>query len=763
MSRASARLLPLLVLLVVCVAGPAAAQDQRAFLDVTVNGVSKGDTLVVLRGDDALVGVDMLTQAGLHGFEGRRETIGSDAFVSLASLAPRVTFTFSEADLRLTLTVHPDLLGVTVKDMQSREPAGLVYRSAPSGFVNYAVSGSGRENYDVFTESALSAKGVLFYNTASVTPRGAVRGITSMTMDDRRHLRRWVAGDAFAGGMPLGGDALLTGIAVSKEFSLAPYFVRHPMLSLSTPIATPSTVEVRVNGRLVRTEQVQPGRLDLQSLPLTTGHNNTQILVRDPFGGERELSTSYYLATSVLARGVQDYRYAFGWRRASTSSSWDYAAPAMFARHRVGVTNWLTAGYRMEAERGLTNGGSILNFRLPLGEIEAATSVSRSSGQALGTAAQLSYMFVGGPTGIGASLREASRTYNVIGAPPGSAALRELTVFGSLPIPGTSGINLQHSRSLGEVRSGEQRTSLSGSVRVTRGANLTAALTRSVSKGVPHMEASVGVTMTLGRDAVVSTSTVRGPDSTYAAVDLQKSLPVGTGFGYQLHGESGLRNATSGAIQYQGQYGRYDLRQEVSNGVSRPNLSVSGALVGIGGGIYATRPVRNSFALVRVPGVNGVRTYSSHQEIGRTNKRGDLLIPDLLPYYGNQVNISDSDIPLDFVVPDVQITLAPPYRGGAVVLFPVRRIQRVTGAVLLTGSAGDQKPTYGELTIVAAGERIVSPLGVDGEFYFENLPEGRHEATVKTENRSCVFILNVPHSEEAALALGTLKCAITAR
>jgi outer membrane usher protein FimD/PapC len=77
--------------------------------------------------------------------------------------------------------------------------------------------------------------------------------------------------------------------------------------------------------------------------------------------------------------------------------------------------------------------------------------------------------------------------------------------------------------------------------------------------------------------------------------------------------------------------------------------------------------VRNSFALVRVPGVDGVRAYASHQEIGRTNRRGNLLIPDLLPYYGNELNIADTDIPIDYTVPDVRITLAPPYRGGAVV------------------------------------------------------------------------------------------------
>jgi len=162
-----------------------------------------------------------------------------------------------------------------------------------------------------------------------------------------------------------------------------------------------------------------------------------------------------------------------------------------------------------------------------------------------------------------------------------------------------------------------------------------------------------------------------------------------------------------------------------------------------------------------VPGVDGVRAYSSHQEIGRTNRRGNLLIPDLLPYYGNEVNIADTDIPIEYTVPEVNVTLAPPYRGGAVVLFPVRRIQRATGAVVLLTAVGEERPSFGEITIVAAGERMSSPLGNGGEFYFENLPEGRHEASVTHEGRSCAFMLDVPQSTEAAITLGTSRCTVT--
>jgi outer membrane usher protein len=196
-------------------------------------------------------------------------------------------------------------------------------------------------------------------------------------------------------------------------------------------------------------------------------------------------------------------------------------------------------------------------------------------------------------------------------------------------------------------------------------------------------------------------------------------------------------------------------------GQQHTTVNVSGALVGIGGGLYSTRPVRNSFALIRVPGVDGVRAYSSNQEVGRTSRGGNILVPDLLPYYGNELNIADTDIPIDYLVQDVHITLAPPYRGGAVVLFPVRRIQRTTGNVVIVTAAGDDRPEFGELTLVGGGESASSPLGARGEFYFENLPQGTHEAAVKYDGGSCSFILTVPHSDQPTLDLGTLRCTST--
>jgi outer membrane usher protein len=295
-----------------------------------------------------------------------------------------------------------------------------------------------------------------------------------------------------------------------------------------------------------------------------------------------------------------------------------------------------------------------------------------------------------------------------------------------------------------------------------RAADLVGTVTRIRSLEGSGLEASLGVTVGFGSRTVASVSGVRARGATQASVDVQRPLPVGTGYGYQFRADAGDQRVISGMAQYQGDYGRYEVRRNAVGSTTTTTVNVAGGVVAIGGGLHATRPVRNSYALVRVPGLEGVRTYSSNQEVGRTGRRGSLLVPDLLPYYGNQLAISDTDIPLDYEVPGVQLTLAPPYRGGAVAVFPVRRTQRITGSIRLLTPQGEQRPSYGTLTVDAAGETFTSPLGAEGEFYFENVKPGRHAAVVAQGDVTCRLTIEFPASDDPAVTLGVLPCSVSA-
>jgi len=749
----------LLVLLTLLIAAPARAQEQRAVLEIIVNEVPKGESLVLVRGSDVLVSTTALTDAGLRGYEGAREQVAGKEAVSLASLAPHVSFRLDEQDLRLHITADPALLGQQIRDLASGVPANLVYRADTSGFLNYALNYSNRRQIDGFAESALSVKGALIYNTISATRQSATRGLTSVTIDQRAHMRRWTFGDNLGFTGPLGGDAWIAGVSVSKEFAINPYFVRHPTLSLSTPISVPSVMEIQVNGQVVSRETVAPGRLELRNLPMTMGRNDAQVVVRDAFGVERELSSSYYLTTTALAKGLHEYQYSVGFRREAVGAkSWDYRTPVALARHRVGLSDTVTTGARVELASGLFSAGPSLNLRLPLGEVEAATSVSRHRGQ-WGTASRIGFSITNRRFGAGGSVMVASREYATLSPNPvGEDPATEASAFASTAVGDRVSLTVQHS--LARVHQGlsRSRSGLLSNVHLARNLDLTGSVTAIRDERGRGREAYVGITVLLGR-STASVAHVRDLRGNRVAVDAQRSLPVGEGYGYQMHAESGDAGITTGVAKLQGRHGRYELRQDNVAGEASTTLSATGSIVGIGGGVYASRPVQDSFALIKVPGVEGVRGFASHQSVGKTGRNGDLLVPDLQAYYGNILDVADGDIPLAYAVSEVGKTLALPYRGGAVALFSVHKIQRVTGRIMIANGSDPRVPSYGDLTVTANGRELTSPVGSTGAFYFEDLPAGTHSAVVRDANgRDCAFTLTVPTSDAPVVNVGKLQC-----
>jgi outer membrane usher protein len=159
-----------------------------------------------------------------------------------------------------------------------------------------------------------------------------------------------------------------------------------------------------------------------------------------------------------------------------------------------------------------------------------------------------------------------------------------------------------------------------------------------------------------------------------------------------------------------------------------------------------------------VPGVAGVHGYLNNQDIGVTDSHGDLPVPNLLAYYGNRVAIADTDVPLVYSVGATERTVSPGLRGGALIAFPVRRVQSLSGRVVVEREGATRVPAYGDLRVEGGGGAVSSPIGRDGEFYLENLPPGRHRAVIEEPEGTCAFTLEAPAVGPSLVDLGTLVC-----
>ena len=766
--------------------------DIPAFLHATVNQVDIGDVLVILRGNDVLVKVGDLESSGMRVEGGMREKRGEDLLVSLRSLAPQMTFVFDERSLSLTITADSKLFGGAVLDLRAKRPEGIIYDSAPSLFVNYRVgltdlqSGGGL-GWNGFAESGLSIRGHLLYASGQ---RSEVDGswerlATNLTLDWRDRLTSIVFGDTTATGDALGGGGMLGGVSVARNYGLDPYYVFLPTQQLSGTALTPSTVEIYVNVQLVRRATLPPGQFTVQNLPVTSGSGQTQVVIRDAFGNAQTVATPYYLALGTLAKGQQDFSYNVGITRQNYGrDSWNYSQPALLFRHRFGLTNWLTVGVRAEATLHMSNGGPSVALRLPVGEVGALAAVSRQD-QFSGAAALMSYSYIGRAFNFQVGFRYQSLEYANLsltpsGLPPpnalpagvpssGDRQRKDLLASIAKNFGKVVNLSLQYELTQWRDQGLTNRITLAANRSITRWMYAFATVNNTYSRAWPvEYDTFVGLSFSPADRVTASASRSDhwgGQSSGHGGTSqatLQQSLPLGPGVGYRLvasQGENALNEAT---VQYQVAYGRieadYQHQGYGTNDQGHASLTATGGLILIGGSAYLTRPVQDSYALIRVPGVAGVHGMASNQVMGTTDSKGNLLIPSLLHYYGNRIGIDDRDIPLDHDIGATEKVIAPPTRGGAVVTFPVRRVQSVSGTVVIDDQGATVLPTYGQLVVMVGQQQVVSPLDEAGNFYLENVSPGSYSAEVQYAAGACTLPLAVPAGSTALVNVGTIRC-----
>jgi outer membrane usher protein len=665
--------------------------------------------------------------------------------------------------LTLRLTVSPTLLPPTVLNLRTDRPPGITYSQNASAFVNYSLNWSDFERFDAFSEAGISLAGNLLAGSFARTVDGAfVRGYTSLTVDERDSLRRWVIGDRFVGTGILGGGAFLGGVSVSREFALDPYLFRYPSLGISGALLTPSTVDVYVNGILLRREPLPPGPFELRNLPVFSGSGFTRLVIRDAFGREQEITRPYYFSTGLLAPGLSEYSYNLGFERQQTgTSSWDYGSLAFLGRHRLGLNENLTAGFRLEGSTEMVSGGPSATVRLPIGEADLSAAGSLANGKS-GAAAFLGYSYLGRSIGFSAFAQLASAHYAAVGLDPADdRAQLEAGASVSVPLGARLSLSVQYAGADFRDRGWRHRIGVLSSMRLTGRASLFVSANHFPESqvGSAH-EIFAGLTYAFGRGITGSLFHQQSGDRASTALQVQKSPPLGPGFGYRAEGQIGEQNRGSGVLRYQGDYGIYEASYGRFGDEDAMTLSTFGSIVAIGGRVYPTRPIYDSFAMIRVPGVAGVPGYISNQEVGRTNAWGDLVVPNLLSYYGNRVGIGAADVPLDYSIASTERIVAPPYRGGALVTFPIQRTQSFMGALVVDVAGKSVVPAYGQLTVTAEGKSVISPLGKAGEFYLENLTAGPYHAQVEYQEGRCQFVLEIPVVDGPFVNLGTLRCVV---
>jgi outer membrane usher protein len=271
----------------------------------------------------------------------------------------------------------------------------------------------------------------------------------------------------------------------------------------------------------------------------------------------------------------------------------------------------------------------------------------------------------------------------------------------------------------------------------------------------PIYSASILAAFRIDNLTLVSPSaTVRGQVE-QVAIDVARASGVGPGVSGRARVATGNRSEALAQLRADTPW----LRAEVdgtwaSDREADGQVGLVGSLVYIDQSLHMARPVGNGFALVRVPDLGGVRVMHNRMEVGKTDWRGAVIVPQLFPYNPTYLSVNPDDIPFDREMEKEGAHVAVPFGGAATRRFAEKRLQIVRGQLYI-----DEKtpvPAGGEVTVVGKPD-LASPVGGDGRFEFMDLVPGSYRLGVQYAEGRCSAEVTVKDTG-GEVDLGTVEC-----
>ncbi len=565
--------------------------------------------------------------------------------------------------------------------LQPAQPA-LPGEAATGGFLNLdaqysSVAGRGASasllEAGLFTRHGRGGQTLLFNDAQPL------RLDTFWLRESPEHMTTLRLGDGIIHPGAWGRAARFAGVQWGTDFSLQPYFSTFPQPVIRGDAVLPSTLEVFVDGQRRGGSSSASGPFELHDIPTLSGAGEALVVVRDALGRETRVSQPFYSSPSLLRAGLRDYALEGGaLRRDYGIASANYGDIFASGTLRQGLNDRFTAEMRAEFQADRAVGGlSGVGLIGKLGLLSASTTYGQNRA---GGGWQGALGFEREVPGIYSFALRSQWTqpgFTQIGQPESQLPSRRLdfarlsvTPRGlGIPVGGSASFLWTHEDS----RSGpdiELRSAAYG-VQVGNGfLNLGFAQTCA-----PDCQPSARLDFTWSFGGQISAAIQHehsdAGEISRASVQRNSAGPLGLDW----------RAAT------ERRYASADQRYEASAAWkgARGTLTADlihdadfsyrvGAATGLaflGTETFWTRPVNGSFAVVRTDGLADVAITADGRPVGRTDKNGHALVPDLRAYEVNRLRLAVEDIPIESDLQKLTLDVVPRSRSGVSADFRV--------------------------------------------------------------------------------------------
>jgi len=747
----------------------AAAETDLLVVTVSYNGVAREGLAYVLReGDTLLIDTDTLRRLKIR-FDSSVATVRDTRVLVPAAAMVGLSWNFDAKRQHLDLMSDPRTMALNDITYQF---TSIPQPELPNwgGYLNYAVFGASTSGggYNLsfgdsigaaFTASVFGPYGVgtvgflVNSRSAAESPDSVVVLDANWRIDNVPRQTTLLIGDAVSLPGWWGRALRFGGVQYSTNFALQPGYVTYPLMAASGLATVPSTADILINNVRVAEQQVPPGPFTISNLPTMTGAGQLNLVVRDAFGQQQIVSQPFYIAQQLLKPGLTEFSVGAGAARLNYGlENFDYGSSFGYGWVRQGFTSNLTGELRAEADEdgaAAGVGADVLIGRLGV----LSGGLAGSSGpNGTGTRYLIGFDRQTPFVSFGARYTRGSPHYREIGdtgpqiSEWSTAFLR--TSFGRY---GSAAFGYTAQRYYDD----QPLTIYSASYSFNIGTR--AFVTLTGAKILSHQnqaQALALLTVPLGPlvSASGSVQTFRqgGESTTLGEAVVQRSLPVGEGYGYYLRANT--ERIAAGGVQYAGPFGRYTLEAATDHGRSGVRASAAGGIAWLDDTVLFAQPIEQSFALVKIDELEGVRVLQANQEVGVTHN-GRLPLAQVPALNGVLVSIDPLTVPMDVALETTSKTIVTLPRTGVVVEFAA--VKERSALVRLELPNGAPVPTGAAVQIEGRGELF--PVGLDGETYLTKLAD-RQSLIIRYNSSRCRVTLELDPKGPAIADVGPLRC-----
>lgn len=657
-----------------------------------------------------------------------------------------LSYRVNESELSIVLEANISLFEALQLSGASSNPI-MNIQTPWGGFLNYDIATSLEKqhinNLNIFVENGIFSKwGILNNQFLLELPRSAPSSITRLdttfVYDDLPKMATLKIGDTNSADLGLQGSVRFFGVQLARNFGLQSKLLTFPLPSMSGEAVAPSNVDIWVNNMRALSRSVPTGAFTIDDIPIISGKGEARMVIKDILGREQEVNLPYYVSPELLKVGLQEYSYDLGVIRENYGvESQNYGRLIASASNRIGVTNYMTAelqGLLSKQQQNLSYGGLLVIPRW--GEMRTLLGHSKHKIYGVGHSATLFISTQPWGININTAVTAATESFSNLGRGLNSPPLKLSTrFFVNAPLPYVSGIvSTSYSHQQSYHQEDISLVQLSYNKNLGKWAVFSGSVAKPLNVDNAKLVAQASLSISLGVFGSASVAV----QSQQKSLSIQRNMSAGDDWGYSLNHVVSDGSLTNLGVSTQNEIGRYQLKASLSDqGDANMNFSMAGGMAIMDNELFLSRRVSNSFALVKVADFANVRIYKQNQLMGKTNKKGVLLVPQLLAYQKNKIRIEGGDLPFDVDIPYIEQDVVPAFRSGIGVNFAVKRSYGASLSVVLEN--GDMMPAGAMIENITNHETAL--VGFRGEAYLTNLQKN-NAIKVRWLKNACQFELS---------------------